>query len=80
MEKINFERIDEAHRQLIEANANVRKAYCEQLMKFQTENSELRSVLRQCKQMFVAEKGFLVQCSRIEDINRMIDEIDGVLK
>ena len=40
----------------------------------------LKKVLRDCKQMFVAEKSFLVQCSRLEDINNIIEKIDEVLK
>lgn len=40
----------------------------------------MKVVLQDCKQMFVAEKSFLVQCSRLEDINSIIERIDEVLK
>lgn len=39
----------------------------------------MRIVLQDCKQMFVAEKSFLVQCSRLEDIENIIERIDEVL-
>lgn len=44
------------------------------------EIKKLKIVLQDCKQMFVAEKSFLVQCSRLEDINSIIERIDEVLK
>ena len=40
----------------------------------------MKIVLQDCKQMFVAEKSFLVQCSRLEDIESIIERIDEVLK
>ena len=39
----------------------------------------MRIVLQDCKQMFVAEKSFLVQCSRLEDIESIIERIEGML-
>ena len=39
----------------------------------------MKIVLQDCKQMFVAEKSFLVQCSRLEDIESIIERIDEAL-
>ena len=44
------------------------------------ENQQLKELLKECKQMFVAEKSFLVQCSRLEDIENIITKIDEVLE
>lgn len=73
MEKINFERIDEAHAQLLEAQSAVRKAFFEQIIALQTKNAELRSILRQCKIVFE----FQENSSIAKDI---IEKIEGVLK
>ena len=73
MEKINFEQIDNAHTQLLEAQSAVRKAFFEQIIALQTKNAELRSVLRQCKIVFEFQEN-----SSIE--KDMIEKIEGVLK
>ena len=39
----------------------------------------MKIILQDCKQMFVAEKSFLVQCSRLEDIESIIERIDEAL-
>ncbi len=75
MEKINFERIDEAHAQLLEAQSAVRKAFFEQIIALQSKNAELRSVLRQCKMVFEFQED---SSSSIE--KDMIEKIEGVLK
>lgn len=72
MEKINFEQIDIANGQLVEAQAKVRKAYCEQIIALQTKNAELKSMLRQCKKVFEFQENSIAK--------DMIEKIEGVLK
>lgn len=42
-----------------------------------SEVKRLKVLLRECKQMFIIEKSFLVKCSRLEDIENIITQIDN---
>lgn len=41
---------------------------------------KMKEVLQDCKQMFIAEKSFLVKCSRLEEINSIVEKINKVMK
>lgn len=43
------------------------------------EKEQLRTLLRECREMLLAEKNFLVQCTRLEDINNITAKIDEAL-
>ena len=41
--------------------------------------NQLKELLKECKQMFVIEKSFLVKCLRLEDIENIITKIDNAI-
>ena len=41
---------------------------------------EIKDLLKECKDLFVLEKGFMVKCIREETLTEMITKIDEVLK
>ena len=67
----------------IEMIEEVQKELSKQYLKvakLQAENKKLKCLLQDCKQMFIAEKSFLVQCSRMDDINNIVEKINEILK
>lgn len=49
-------------------------------MKLQAENAQLKELLKECKELFVLEKGFMVKCIREEKLNDIIAKIDEELE
>lgn len=43
------------------------------------EQQKIKSLLRDCKQLFVIERSFMVQCTRLEDLNNIISRLDDAL-
>ena len=41
--------------------------------------AKLRQLLQDCKQLFIAERSFMVKCTRLDDLNNIITKIDEVL-
>lgn len=44
------------------------------------QNAQLKDLLKECKDLFVLEKGFMVKCIREETLSEMITKIDEVQK
>lgn len=53
------------------------KAECAELKE---QNSQLKELLKECKELFVLEKGFMVKCIKEETLTEMITKIDEVLR